>query len=66
MPGERSQTQKVTEYADWFYLCHSLEEAGPQGQKSDPGVGGKVLTTKCHEETFGDDGNILHFGCGGD
>lgn len=30
------------------------------------GGGGKGLTTKCHEETFGDDGNILHFGCGGD
>lgn len=62
----KSQTQKVTEYTDWFCLCDNLEKAGPQGQKSDPGVGGEGLTTKCHEETFRDDRNILHLGCGGD
>lgn len=40
MLGERSQTQKVQEYTDWFCLCDSLEKARPQGQKSDPGLGG--------------------------
>lgn len=41
MLGERSQTQKVKEYTDWFSVCDSLEKASPQGQKSDPGVGGR-------------------------
>lgn len=40
MPGEWSQTQKVTGYTDWFCLCNNLEKAGPRGQKSDPGVAG--------------------------
>lgn len=42
------------------------------GQKSDqmlPKAGSKgrgLIIIKGHEETFGGDGNILHFGCGGD
>lgn len=28
MLGIRSQTQKTTEYADWFHLCDNLEKVG--------------------------------------